>query len=38
MCTLLGRFFIDCGAAPTFEYMILAAGIAVTIVFLVRPQ
>ena len=37
MCTLLGQFSLDCGAAPTLTCVLLAGGIAVLIVFLVRP-
>lgn len=37
MCTLLGQFSLDCGAAPTFIDVLPAGGVAMVIVFLVRP-
>ncbi len=37
MCTLLDRLFLSCGTSPTFDYALIAGGVAVLIVFLVRP-
>jgi hypothetical protein len=37
MCPLLDRLFLDCSTTPTFEYMLIAGGVALLIVFLVRP-
>jgi hypothetical protein len=37
MCSALDHLFLNCGTTPTFEYTLVAAGLAALIVFLVRP-
>jgi len=37
MCTLLDRLFLNCGTPPTVDYALIAVGVAMLIVFLVRP-
>jgi hypothetical protein len=37
MCTLLDNLLMRCGDTPVFEYSLIAGGIALLIVFLVRP-
>jgi hypothetical protein len=37
MCTLLDNLLMRCGDTPMFEYSLIAGGIALLIVFLVRP-
>ena len=37
MCTLLNNLLMHCGSTPIFEYMLIAGGVALLIVFLVRP-
>jgi hypothetical protein len=37
MCTLLDNLLMQCGDTPGFEYMLIAGGVALLIVFLVRP-
>jgi hypothetical protein len=37
MCTLLDNLLMHCGDTPVFEYSLIAGGVALLIVFLVRP-
>jgi Flp pilus assembly pilin Flp len=37
MCTLLDNLLMQCGDTPAFEYTLIAGGVALLIVFLVRP-
>lgn len=37
MCSLLDQIFLQCGTTPTFTYTLVAGGVAVLIVYLVRP-
>jgi hypothetical protein len=37
MCTLLDNLLVHCGSTPIFQYTLIAGGVALLIVFLVRP-
>jgi Flp pilus assembly pilin Flp len=37
MCTLLDNLLMHCGATPVSEYTLIAGGVAMVIVFLIRP-
>ncbi len=37
MCSIFDNLFLQCGTSPTFTYTLIAGGVAVLIVFLVRP-
>ncbi len=37
MCSVIDNLFLNCGTTPTLGYTLIAGGVAVLIVFLVRP-
>lgn len=37
MCSLLDNLMLNCGTTPTLDFMLIAGGVALLIVFLVRP-
>jgi len=37
MCSVMDNLFLHCGTTPTVTYAVIAGGVAMLIVFLVRP-
>jgi hypothetical protein len=38
MCSLIDKLLMVCGPTPIFDYSVIGLGIAVVVLFLLRPR